>query len=399
MSQHAAILDVGSSKIVCLDCSPAAKGNLVVHGAGIAEYKGYRHGAFLDEKDLQNAVLDAVTAARRESKRHLRQVAVGVPAPFTRLELVPAEMEVTSRSGKVSAEDVDELIAASLDFEQPEGFDLMHSTPVEFLTDKTPRRDMPVGITAKTLGGTISHMYVDSRFKQLITDALDADGIEADMFVGAALASSLFMIPEQARQSRAVLIDVGYTHTDISLISNTGLIRSVTLEIGGRHFAGDLAYALNIPLAAAENVKRRYVYSLDYQDSIDNIRIPGGSSIRVEHSAIQYILEERASELADMILNTLLDMHVLTPEPASVYLTGGGLALMRGSSEFMERRLGLELKSNMPWMPRLSSPNYASAFGVMEFVLRADAGENPGVLAGMAEHSKIAKKIMDFFIK
>lgn len=399
MSLHAAILDVGSSKIVCLDCSPAAKGSIVVHGAGIAEYKGYHHGAFADEKDLQNAVLDAVTAARRESKRHIRQIAVGVPAPFARLELVPAEVEVNGRGGKVSHEDVDELIAASLDFEQPEGFELMHSTPVEFLTDKSPRRDIPIGASAKTLGGTISHVYVDSRFKQLITEALDADGVEADMFVSTPLASSLFVIPEEERSDRSILIDVGYTHTDISLVSNSALIKCVTLEIGGRHFAGDLAYALNIPLAAAENVKRRYVYSLDYQDSIDNIRIPGGGTLRVEHGVIQYILEERASELAEMILNTLMDMHALTPEPVSVYLTGGGLALMRGSAEFMERRLGLELKHRMPWMPRLSSPNYASAFGVTDFILKADAGEAPGKLAGMAEHSKIAKKIMDFFIK
>lgn len=399
MSQHAAILDVGSSKIVCLDCSPAAKGSLVVHGAGIAEYKGYRHGAFLDEKDLHNAVLDAVTAARRESKRHLREIAVGVPAPFAKLELVPAEVEVAGKNGRISAEDVDELIAASLDFEQPEGFELMHSTPVEFLTDKKPCRDMPVGMSAKTLGGTVSHMYVNARFRQLVADALSADGVEADMFVSTPLASSLFVIPEEERRNRAVLVDVGYTHTDISLVANSALIKCVTLEIGGKHFAGDLAYALSIPMAAAENVKRRYVYSLDYQDSIDNVRIPGGGTLRVEHDVIQYILEERAGELADMILNTLMDMHALTPEPASVYLTGGGLALMRGSHEFMERRLGLEFKNRMPWMPRLSSPNYASAFGVMDFVLRSDGGDAPGRLAVMAEHSGIAKKIMDFFTR
>ena len=399
MSQHAAILDIGSSKIVCLDCSPVAKGSLAVHGAGIAEYKGYRHGAFLDEQDLKNAVLDAVTAAGREAKRHVHEIAVGVPAPFTRLEVVPAEVPVSSRSGRISAADVDELIAASLDFEQPEGYELMHSTPVEFLVDGAPRQNMPIGSTAEKLGGTVSHMYVDSRFKRLITEILNAEGVDAAMFIGTPLAESLFVIPEAERQDRAVLVDVGYSHTDIAMVTNTALVKCVTLEIGGRHFASDLSYALNIPQSAAENVKRRYVYSLDYQDRIDNIRIPGGGTLRVEHEAIQYIIEERARELADMILPTLLDLHALTPKPPKVYLTGGGLALMRGSCEFLEQRLGIPIKTHMPWMPRLSSPNYASAFGVMDFVLCADAVENSGRLSSIAERSKIAKKIMDFFIR
>ena len=44
MSQYTAVLDIGSSKVICLICSPDGKDSIVVHGAGIREYKGYKRG-------------------------------------------------------------------------------------------------------------------------------------------------------------------------------------------------------------------------------------------------------------------------------------------------------------------------------------------------------------------
>ena len=56
----AAILDVGSSKVVCLCGSMVDKDGIVVHGAGISTYAGFRDGAFLDKQSLHNAVVDCV---------------------------------------------------------------------------------------------------------------------------------------------------------------------------------------------------------------------------------------------------------------------------------------------------------------------------------------------------
>ena len=49
MSQYTAVLDIGSSKIICLICSPDGKGRIVVHGAGVCEHKGYKQGVLVDE--------------------------------------------------------------------------------------------------------------------------------------------------------------------------------------------------------------------------------------------------------------------------------------------------------------------------------------------------------------
>ncbi len=397
MKHNTAILDIGSSKVICLICSAEGKDSITVRGAGVREYDGFEGSRFIDEQQLSNAVVDAIAMAEGEAHVRIRELSVGVPASFSKLVLHEGSAEVTSRSGRITADTIDELINDSLSFEQPEGFELMHSTPVEFNTGEMVTSEPPIGSTASAVSATVSHVYVDSAFKRVVSDGLDRAGLAADMYINVPLSSSLFVIPERERADCAVLIDVGARQTDISLIRGSALIACETLAIGGANFSGDIAYGLRIPKGSAENVKRRYVYSLDYQDSIDIVRIEGRGALRVEHAVIQYIIEERTKQLASHILSLMKDMGVNIQSKPPVYLTGGGIALMRGSCEYLEKLMGIPIKVRMPWMPRLSSPNYASAFSVMDFVMHADDEDNVGRLVGMVAESRFIKKLKGLF--
>ncbi|HWS29629.1 MAG TPA: cell division FtsA domain-containing protein [Clostridia bacterium] len=398
MSQFTAILDIGSSKMICLICSPNGKGGVLVHGAGVCEYKGYKHGVFADEKNAINAIERAIEAAESECKRTVRHISVGVPAPFVQIVLKDAEVVPHRRSG-FSQVDVDTLIDESLKFDFPVGYELMHSTPVLYETSGTVRLDAPIGINADSVRATVSHAFVDSRFKTLVADTLRAAAIQTDMFVAVPLAEAIFITPEEDRQAVTVLLDIGGTHTDVSVVKNGALIDFRSIRMGGANFASDIAYGLRLSVPVAENIKRRYVYSLDYQDSIDIVKMPGGGMLRVDHEAIQYIVEARSRELAEYISAALDEMHVLESFKPPIYLTGGGVALMRGSADYFERCMGIPIEVRMPWMPRLSSPNYASAFAVMDFVIHASGDEGQSRLEGAAERSGLVGILRDFFEK
>ncbi len=397
MSQNTAILDIGSSKVICLICGDDGKDNILVQGAGIREYRGYRRGVIEDEQSLSDAIVDALSAAETEAKHRVRDISVGVPAPFIKLICHDGALGFNGKQKRVTHKDVDEVINASLDFEAPAGYELISSTPVEFSVDGAARADTPVGMSAAAVSATVSHIYVDARFKRLVSDALLRVGLDADMYIAVPLSEGLFVIPEEERAYGAVLIDAGATHTDVCLLKNAALIDLRIIEAGGNHFTSDLCYGLGLNKATAENVKRRYVYSLDYQDSIDTIRNPGGGVMKVEHETIQYIIEERTRELASLIRFAMEEMGAPVESRVSVYMTGGGLTLMRGSCEFMEREMGAPIQVRMPWMPRLSSPNYASAFSVMDFVMHATDEDNAGRLEGAGLRRKAFRKLRDFF--
>ena len=89
------------------------------------------------------------------------------------------------------------------------------------------------------------------------------------------------------------------------------------------------------------------------------------------------IIEARTEEIAELINEAVEAMGIRITEVSEVYLTGGGISLMRGGCEFLEQCLGVKLNVKTPWMPRLNSPNYASAFAVMQMAMNTsdDGGE------------------------
>ena len=395
----ATILDVGSSKVVCLCGSMVDKDGIVVHGAGISTYAGFRDGVFLDKQSMHNAVVDCVHKTEQESRLRIRDVALTVPAAFARMELCDATITLGA-SRLVESGDVDKLISLSLQkARKEEGWTLMHSTPVFFMVDGVSSTEMPDGVVAEEISALVSHMFVQDEYIRVVQDALDDLGVEISMCVSAQLGEAVMLIPDNERVRPAVLIDIGYMQTDIVVVENAALTGISTLPVGGYQFASDLSFGLDVPMEAAEQAKRRFVFSLDYQDKTEVLRTATGSK-KVSHQAISYIIEARAGELAGMIRREMEQLGVNLDARPAVYVSGGGLLMMRGGLDFLRAALNLPLKRDMPWTPRLSSPNYCSAFGALDFVLKANNPPEEPMTRQQDEHIvRLLEKIKNFFMK
>ena len=395
----AAILDIGSSKVVCLSGSVLDKGGIVVHGAGVSGCDGYLLDRFLDKQSLHDANVDAVQKAEQESRTRIRDVTLTVPASFSKLTLSDMTMTLGDHARVVDPADVDKLIELSYrKIGTPEGYVLMHSTPVFFLVDGISSSELPQGIVTEEISGLIAHMFVREDYIATIQAALDDIGVDISMCVSAALGEATMLIPESERVRPAVLIDVGYRQTDICVIENAALTGLCSIPMGGYQFASDLAFGLDVTQQSAEQAKRRFVFSLDYGDKTEILRSENESK-RVQNSTIAYIIEARANDLAAQIRSELDRLQVNLESRPIVYLSGGGLLMMRGSLDYLKKALGFPIKRDMPWTPRLSSPNYCSAFGALNFVLLANRAADDRPAEPERDESSFWQKLKDFFMK
>lgn len=392
--KHAVVLDIGSSKIVSMCASRVGLDGLAVSGADVRTYAGYRFGKFTDMNDMQRAVVESLEAVQRECGFRLRDVAISVPVPFSKLFVGTGTLTFDSIPKRITGVDIDMLINKSLPDMPPEGCRLIHSTPYAYVLDGKPRSDLPADAAASRIEAMISHVYVREDFLLPVQEAVRQAGMHAGVCISASLAEALMLIPEKDRQKPSVLLDAGYTHTDVSVVLQSAIVAQDTIEVGGMHIMSDLAYGLEVAQPVAEMVKRRYVFSLDYQDSMELIRTPDGTR-SVERSTIQYIIEERAKELCFMVDDTMRELGVDIGRQPGICLTGGGLAMVRGSREYLEDMLGLKVQRDMPWMPRMNSPNYASAFGTLEFVLHA-GGEEAAV---QQAEGGVLRRLKELFVK
>lgn len=363
--RHCAILDIGSSKVICMIVSSEPDGAIIVHGTGIREYSGYKLGELPNRRELAESVSGAVRAAERAAKVTVKELTVGVPSPFMSVLNRGGAAEITSRGGRVTQADIDRLIDDSFD-SVPEGYSLIHSTPVSYVADKTPIKGSPLGLPCGVLSANVSHCFVDDRFKNMVSSMLSRMGVTADSFVSSALAAACFTVPEQNRASSVLLVDCGGSYTEATLIEGNAIIASGAVPIGGRHFTSDLCYGLRLPEGVAEDIKRRYVFSLDYGESCERVRIPGEGVFDIEHSFIQLIIESRAEELCELLAEKLDSM---AERDVPVWLVGSGFGLMRGAKEFLEARIERNVAVSMPTVSRNSSVSFAAAFGLADFAL------------------------------
>ncbi len=370
----AAVLDIGSSKIVCLCGSFVNRDGITVHGVSVCPYNGYQAGSFSDHRSLHSAIVEAVSKAEQEARMRIREAAVSVPAPFCKIVLSEAVLPIGSRGKRVVAEDIDDVISLSLKKIKLGGYVLMHSTPVSFTVGGVVSSALPTGAKTEELGALVSHMYVQEEFIRAMEQALSPLDIEISMSVSTQLCAALAVIPEKERVRPAVLIDIGYTHTDVSIVENAALTDMRSIEIGGKQIASDLAFGLDIPLETAEQVKRRFVFLQEPLSSTEIVRTPKGAK-RVDHAAIELIIEARAGELVSMIRAALREMGI-SPEASPVtYLTGGGIAMMKGGIDYLNRGLQLNIQRDTPWVADMDTPNYTSAFAALDFVLRATSDD------------------------
>ena len=364
--RHCAILDIGSSKVVCMVVSSEPDGAMIVRGSGTREYSGYRLGELPNRRELGEAIAGAVHAAERASDLRVRELTVGVPSCFMCVRSNLGVAETASRNGRVNQNDVSYLIDNSLDFEHPEGYSLIHSTPVSYVADRTAIHGSPIGLPCGVLSAEVSHCFVDDRYKDLVTGALADYGLGADSFVSSALAAACFTVPEQVRAGSVFLLDCGGSNTEMTLLHGNAIIASDVVGIGGRHFTSDLCYGLRLPEGVAEDIKRRYVFSLDYGESCERVRIPGEGVFDIEDSFIQLIIESRAEELCELIAEKLDSM---ASRETPVWLVGSGLAPMRGAKEYLEAKLERKVALTPTTVTRNGTSSHAAAFGLADFAL------------------------------
>ena len=395
------VLDIGSSKVVCLCGASAHVDGIMVYGVGTAPYEGFDGGEFSNEDSLHDAILTAVEQAEQQSGSRIREIAIAVPANFCKIVTTQATSRVESKKKRFLVADIDELEERAVSKATCEGHILMHNTALCYIVDGEETDEPPINERAAEVSVIVTCTFVEegfvSRFEKILQD-LD---IGISLFLSAALAEARHIIPQEERVRPAVLIDVGYTHTEISVIENSCVTRMLTFEAGGYQIASDLSFGLDIPLEYAEQVKRRYAFLQDPLSKVEIVRMPTGVR-KFDHQDVKLIVESRTEELCTLIRDALEQLEIRPELRPAIYLTGGGLSPMRSSGEYLREQLGMPVKRDIPsYLHEMNSPSYTSAFGALDFVLYASRPLQQAVEEEAEQHTSgsLIARIRDFLTK
>ena len=295
-----------------------------------------------------------------------------MPGEFT--HVCTGEAEITlENAGEITEDDVNRVqdaVAEELKIADLGGY-VMHRSPAWFLYVYLLKTMMPLGAHGERLRAQVSFLVAEPMFIEDMKELMGSLGVAILGFLSPTLGMSLLLLSIEERDRVAMLVDVGYLNTEISVVEGDAITYHAMLPQGGGQVTADLCEELRIPMRAAEQIKRRYVFNPDEfdQDAYAEVVGAGGERLSFPREYVKRPLEKSMDELCDMIDLTLKnDAAGLLGPRSQVFLTGGGIALMRGGREYLATKLGHPVKVPVAKSAKMNSPVYASALGLVDLI-------------------------------
>ncbi len=250
------VLDIGTTKIVCVIARMESDFTLRVLGFGWQKGRGVRGGGILDIEDAERAIRAAVGQAEEEAGTRLSKVTVNLSAGQPESRLFNVQWPVGGRA--VNEQDIRRVLSEGRARASSEGRSIIHALPLAFVADDAQGVTDPRGLHCETLAARLHVVDAVTTALRTLDACLARCDLEIAELVSAPMAAGMSVLVEDERLLGATVLDMGGGTTGMAVFAEGQLLHTAQLPIGGAHVTNDIARILSTPVAHAERLKTLY---------------------------------------------------------------------------------------------------------------------------------------------
>ena len=368
-----AVLDVGSTKTVCL-IGRAEPGNLRVVGAALRETNGVKSATVTSIVEAEETIREAVAAAENHADARIQNVLISVAcgSPISIKGRAVAALD----GALVSDGHLHALLREGRSKCQMDGYEVIQAAPTSYVVDEARGVHDPSGMFCQRIGVSMHAVAVRPSPLANLKLAIERCHLSSVGSLFSGYASGLSTLTDDEKQLGATLIDMGGGVTSIAVFMEGELVHADVVPIGGNHVTADLARMLAAPISAAERLKTLYGAALgDIETGTDVIAVPQMGedgdeyAARVPRSMLTRIIQPRLEEIFAQVQERLRASGFDVAAGRRAVLTGGACQLA-GTRELAQRVLNKQIRLGRPQtfqgLPAASAgPDYAAALGLL----------------------------------
>lgn len=365
-----AVLDFGSQKLTAVVGKRTVNDNFVVLASSETSYAGFLDGDFVEPNELKSSISETLKSLDDIMDKKITRLFVGVPAEFCVVTSRGIEKNYFKHT-KITQRMVDDLFLSMDKNLNNNTHSIINVSPLCYELDGSNRINNPVGTYAKSLKAYACVVLAENRFLDLINGILHDLGVEDIEYVCSALAVATSLVSAEERSDGAVILDVGYLTSSVSYAVGEGLFELASFPLGGGQITADICEGMELPFSVAEQIKQNLLITvkptgLDYYEVVKNNHIERASMDKANKCAIGAINE---------IINTAkekLDEIIDPNDYKTVYLTGGGLAYLKGVEFYMGKILGRKVEVLQPKQVKFAMPDLSSVVSLLDTALKME---------------------------
>lgn len=376
------VLDIGSSKIVCLIALLVNK-KIKVIGSGCHSANGFKNGNITDAGLAKESIIAAVEQAEKEAGIVVDSVIVALNG--NKISSHYLKTEIFIKNQKVSSQDIQKLIIKGVKELEQKGFEVIHYFSNEFIIDGTPGIKDPKGLIANNLIGKFHFVTAPTQLIENIINCIGNCQLDVVDCVFSPFAAGLSTLSKADKELGATIIDFGAGITSYAIFADNQLFSCGFIPIGSASITNDISKTFLIDLETAERIKSMHgAASINYTDNqkLINYKCSEYEEKNILNAELNEIISARVDEIFSILKKLLDKYYLILPTAAhNIVLTGGG-SMLTDITKQVSRVFSSTVRLGKPFeIDGLSSDkvvaSYSAALGVLQYLtLNNEMSEN-----------------------
>ncbi|MCM1455894.1 MAG: pilus assembly protein PilM, partial [Bacteroides sp.] len=248
----------------------------------------------------------------------------------------------------IADDDIDFLLRKGNDFYLSD-FIVVNTSAVYFAINGDEKLYSDVrGMYADSVDACVSYVLAERRFVNMFDGVADKLGFKDVRYIASNWAECVALLDNEQRENTYVLIDVGYLSSSVSIAKGEGVLDMKSFSLGGAHISADICEALDVPFEYAEEAKSLVDINLNYSDGKWLVHRDEQEIMACE---VVPIVKGRLDVFASVISSIIDGFAENTSSYLPIYLTGEGIASMRGARKYLSEKIGKNIELVTPKLP------------------------------------------------
>lgn len=356
-----AVLDVRSYEVTVLVGERGVNNTFVFKASHTEPYDGYGETAFFDTDRLTDAIYLAVSSVEKTISARIRKIWVGVPGAFT--EAIPAEpRKGFPKKRRITEKERQELFESGKT--ERKGCRLIASASMLYITADNRRVVDPIGLSSTSLKGLISYVYCTEYFAKTMEKIFKTMRISV-AFLPTELAMASYLIPAETRDEYAIFFDVGFLSSTVAVVLGGGIMAQESYFVGKGHIALRVTEEFGVPYeAACLLVDRANLYLKGTPGTVEFEY--AGETYEIDYLKLAEVVKDGLDMICEAVSGFLDECTGRELDYKPIYVTGEGLADIRGALEHVSKRVSRVCEMVYPDLPYYNRPQMSSRIALID---------------------------------
>jgi cell division protein FtsA len=364
------IVDIGSSKIVCLVAKMIA-GEFSIIGSSCQSAYGFKNGNIIDAKAARLSIITAVNRAEKDAGTVVEKVILALNGNKIHSHYITCSIAL--KTHKVTEHDVEALVEQGIQELEKTDNEVIHYFPLEYNIDGNADVKDPQGLLGKRISAKIHFVTVSSPLLDNIINCLANCQLDVVDCVFSPYASGLATLSTSEKEIGATVIDFGDGITSYALFLQNNMVNCGFIPIGSKAITNDIAKSFMLDSSNAERIKTIYgAASVNYSDNQKMINLDSEDR-SISNAELNEVINARVEEILTLVKNILDKQYISYPNAKyNIILTGGGSMLMgisEQASKIFTSKVRIGKTLSIEGLSKESvDATYAAASGVVQYL-------------------------------